>query len=258
MEGFNYFIIVVRKIISVILKIPYFICIKLLDLYRFVKYKQWKIFPYYGLEMYIGLFGAGKSIALTKRAYKICKRYPQVTLYTNYEIKNFPAHTKIIPLTNYQQIVDAPADSVFLISEISTIFNSRAWSKFPPDLLFQLLQNRKQKKYILADAQIFEHLDKQVRDILFYVHDCKMFLKRWGFITTYIASEYGNRTAVMMRPVPIRFTNYIYSDADRNRYNTDEMIDNFKKMEFLSSAEIMAKTEPKVVNINKISKSKLK
>ena len=215
-------------------------CLKAIDLYRYLKNKEWKLFTGYGLHIYIGLFGKGKTISMVKKAYDIACSYPQVTILTNIKLQNFPAHTNIIQLQNFKQIIDAPADTLILLDEISSILNSRRWDKegVPPALLGQLLQIRKQRKMILATAQRFEHVDKLIRDITYSVRDCNTHFGRWTFVTYYDAFDYERQNA--MKPtVAYDFADFLQTDKLRDSYDTYELIDSMKKEEFLTDKEIL-------------------
>lgn len=211
---------------------------KVIDIYRYFRYKEWKNFTGFGLHIYVGLFGKGKTISMVHQAYGIAKRYPQVKIYTNIKLLNFPKHTEIIQLTNYNQIINAPGNSVFLIDEISTLFQSRSWANFPMPLLSQLLQVRKNRKMILGTAQRFTHVDKLIRDVTYSVIDCNCHFKRFNTTTWYLAEDWENKN-VMNIPTPYEYGAFVQSDKLRNQYDTYELIDNFKKDGFLSSEEII-------------------
>lgn len=236
--------------------IPSFIYWKVIDVYRYFKNKEWKIFDGFGLHIFVGLFGKGKTISMVERAYRIAKKYPYVNIYTNIELKNFPVPQRIYKLTSYKQIIDAPGDSLFVIDEISTLFQSRNWSSFPMPLLSQLLQVRKKKKMILATAQLFEHVDKLIRDVTFSVIDCNNYFSRWQFATTYLAFDW-ERANVMQPAKPVAYHCFIQTDKIRASYDTYEMIDNLKKEKFLSSEEILtrqASNESSIVAVEKPKK----
>ena len=237
------------RIVTYVFKLPFFMIIVIRDLWRFLYNKEYKIFRGYGIHCYVGLFGAGKTLAQTKKAYALARRYPDLNIYSNYKLMDFPNMERVHHLRNFQQIIDAPPGSLFLIDEIGTLFNSRDWQKFPPDFIYFLFQNRKVRKQILATVQVWDKLDKQIRDITFTVRDCKTYLRRWTFIRIYDQVEYSNQTAVMLRAKPIGFDNFISRDFHRNLYDTDEMIDKFRKMEFLTLEEKRTQ-ETNVTSIN--------
>lgn len=106
-------------------KLPALIFWLVKDVYWYFKNHEGKHFHQWGLHIYLGKFGAGKTCSMVRDAYFICKRYPDVTIITNLKLENFPEDTKILPLTCIQDILNAPDDTVVLIDEIGTIFNSR-------------------------------------------------------------------------------------------------------------------------------------
>lgn len=232
--------VVRRFLFDYLPKIPSFLYWKVIDLYRWIKYKQWEDFNGFGLHIYVGLFGMGKTIAMVNSAYNLARRYKKMKILTNIELSNFPPHTEITKLENYMQIVNCGPDTLILIDEISSLFQSRNWANFPMPLLSQLLQVRKSKKMIYATAQRFGHVDKLMRDVTYSVRDCNNFWKRFQFIKTYYAWEYEEQN-IMMPAVPIAYSSFIATDACRQRYDTMELIDNLKKSDFLSNIEILEK-----------------
>jgi hypothetical protein len=254
--------IVRRVIYTYIPMTPHFAYWKLIDLYHYIKNREWKEFTGYGLHIYVGLFGAGKTISMVEKARRIAQAYPQVTILTNIRLFNFPAHTRIEPLVNFKQIIEAPGDTLILIDEISSILNSRRWDKegVPAALLSQLLQIRKQRKMLLATAQRFLHVDKLIRDITFTVRDCNTISGRWTFTKVYDAWDYERATD--LKPCyPIGYGTFIQTDKLRESYDTYELIDSFKKEDFLSDGEILERqgvvNGDVVVAIDKKPKRKL-
>lgn len=238
---FVFLIPAVRRIFFLYLPLlPKFGYWKAIDIYRYYKNKEWTIFEGFGLHIFIGLFGKGKTISMVETAYNIAKRYPQVKIYSNIKLMGFPEHTEIIRLINYHQIIESPGDSLFLIDEISTLFQSRNWSNFPMPLLSQLLQVRKNKKMILATAQRFAHVDKLIRDVTYSVIDCDCRSKRWNFCSWYIAEDWEAKNPMVI-PQPYDVTSFVQSDKLRSMYDTYELIDNLKKDEFLTSEEILTR-----------------
>lgn len=98
-------------------KLPALIFWLVKDVYRYFKNHEGKHFHQWGLHIYLGKFGAGKTCSMVRDAYFICKRYPDVTIITNLKLENFPEDTKILPLTCIQDILNAPDDTVVLIDE---------------------------------------------------------------------------------------------------------------------------------------------
>lgn len=138
------------------------------------------------------------------------------------ELYNFPEHSKIEKLTDFQQIIDAPNNTLVLIDEISSIFNSRKWQTngIPDDLLFTLLQCRKTNKEIFGTAQEFAHIDVFFRKITFTVRQCECLSGRWNFVRVYDGYEY-ERSKIPMLSYKYSF---IQTDEIRTLYDTREII----------------------------------
>lgn len=262
--GIALFVPVIRRILfSYLPKVPKFLYLKTIDTYRHIKYKEWLNFNGFGLKIYVGLFGAGKTISMIEKAYRIAKAFPQVKILTNMKLEGFPKHTKIIPLTNFKQIIDIDGNTLIIIDEISTILNSRRWDKdgVPPALLGQLLQVRKQRKMLLSTAQRFHHVDKLIRDITHTVIDCDTYFNRWTIQTAYDAEQYESQNT--LKPaVPMWHYNFLQTEKIRKLFDTWEIIDNMKKEEFLTDKEILDKqgssTGDIIIGIDKKKRKLLK
>lgn len=235
-------------VIDWIKKIPYRLYYFIIDTYKYYKNKEYEKFNLYGLYIYVGMFGSSKTISITRRAKKLAKRYKNLKILTNYQLYNFPKHTEIIPLKNFQQIIDVEGDTLILIDEISSIFNSRNWAKggIPYDLIGLLLQVRKQRKVIFATAQIYKQVDALLRQITYEVVECSTVSlgvsRRLVINKHYDAFEYEQTMDTYgVKPMPLRRFTFIQTDELRKSYDTMEMIDKAKKQEFLSSKEILEK-----------------
>lgn len=213
---------------------------KVIDIYRYFKYREWELFTGFGLHIWVGLFGKGKTISMVQYAYGLAKRYPKLNIYTNINLYGFPNPERIQPLVSYMDIVNAPGDSIFLLDEISTLFQSRSWANFPMPLLSQLLQVRKNKKMILATAQRFAHVDKLIRDVTYSVIDCNCHFKRYNTCKWYLAEDWENKN-VMNIPIPYGYSAFVQTDAIRSLYDTEQIIGNAQKDDFLSQEEILTR-----------------
>jgi hypothetical protein len=228
-----------REILRNFLK---FILLKIKDTYNYYKNKEWEVFNGFGLHIYVGMFGSGKTSSMIRDAYCICKKYKSVRLLSNMKIMNFPKWTKIEELKNYKQIVNCPENTLILIDEISTIFNSREWKKegIPAPLLSTLLQVRKQNKMLYATAQRFIHVDALMRQITFTVRDCECWRGRWNWVRVYDGYEYEKSNT--MNPAEMKYLySFIQTDKIRGLYDTFELVEKMKKTDYIDEKEILEK-----------------
>lgn len=245
-------IMIIKMFHEIVKRGLHFIVQKIKDVYRYYRDKEYEKFDGFGLHVYVGLFGSGKTSSMVHRAYELACRFRNMKILTNIKLQGFPAWTKITYLEHYRQIVDSPPDTLILIDEISTIFNSRRWDKdgIPPALLSMLLQVRKERKMIYATAQRFAHVDKLVRDITFTVRECSCWFGRWNWVRVYDAYEYETRNA--MKPaICQRLQSFIQTDKIRKLYDTYEFVKKMQKEEYMTEKEILEKRgeSPAMVNI---------
>lgn len=235
--------------IKILINLPEFLFYEAIDLFVYYRDKLYNEFYGWGLHLYTGKFGAGKTCSMVHDAYLLAKRYPQLNILTNLSLTNFPEHTNIIPLNSPRDILNAPVNTLVLIDEIGTIFNSRDYAKSKesvPKILFQhLCQCRKRKMQIFATSQRWNFVDKQLRDITATVNVCDCFFShpfcRLNTVKTYDAVEYDMAYTNPLLPVTLLETSvFVQTNKYRSLYDTTDMVDNMLKMDYISDEEILA------------------
>lgn len=111
----------------------------ILDFVRYFKNREYKKFPCYGIDMYVGMFGHGKTLSMVHRATQLYKQYGNsLIFYSNFKLNNIP----YIPLINFNQLVELGEEMVdgiegyvVLIDEISTVLSHRNYANFPLEML---------------------------------------------------------------------------------------------------------------------------
>ena len=239
------------------LHLIYFYGVK--DIILYFKEKRWKIFSLFGIDMFVGMFGHGKTLSMTHRALQIYDQYgDSIRFISNYKLKSIP----YIPLTNFKQLVDLGEEeeskyqaTVVLIDEIENLLSHRNFANFPLELLHMLTQQRKKRVYIMCSAQRFFMVDKLWRSITTNVYDCN---KHWRFqnMKLYDAWDYENG----MNPQLLQSISNIWwfvRDRDFGAYDTSEMIMKHSAEDFISNEEaIQRKGLDAMVNENAIIKPK--
>lgn len=227
---------------------PHFLLLFVLDLVRYIREKGWLKFEGWGIHLYVGMFGAGKTSSLVHDAYAICSRYPQVTVLTNIKLNGFPEATKVLPLNHVSDILHAPDNTLVIIDEIGTVFNSRDFmgGKGVPKILFQhICQCRKRHVEILATTQRWNFLDKQLRDVTDTVTVSKVWCKhpfsRMVTCRVYQARDYDLAyTNPVYQPSMIGSKVYIQTDELRGLYDTEELVETMLASDYVSDEEILA------------------
>lgn len=244
MAFINFFSLVFK----VYVRIPIFVMYYVYDFLMYIYCKGWKKFYGWGIHLFTGRFGAGKTSAVVHLALKYACKYPQLSILTNMELSNFPEHTRILKLETAQDILNAPSDTLVIIDEIGTIFNSRDFSTdktaVPKSLFQHLCQCRHRRIMIYGTVQRFNLLDKQIRDISTDVTYCTSHLKhpfsRLCVMKVFDIDEFETLQAnKLYRPVPYSVSAYIQKEHSRSLYDTSEMVNGMLKKEYLSDGEIL-------------------
>lgn len=237
-----------KKCFIVFIRLPMLFMYLTYDFLMYVYTRGYKKFYGWGIHLFTGRFGAGKTSCVVYLARKYAKKYPQLTILTNMKLENFPKHTKILELNTAQDILNAPNDTLVIIDEIGTIFNSHDFSSgktaVPKSLYQHLCQCRHRRIMIYGTVQRFNLLDKQIRDISADVTFCSCHFKhpfsRLCIMQHYDIDEFETAQANKLYvPRPDNVSAYIQRDENRSLYDTTELIQGMLKKEYLSDSEIL-------------------
>lgn len=238
-----------RPIFAALRCAPLFWWYVLRDLKKYIQVKGWLDFNYWGLHLFLGRFGGGKTISAVRRCYNVCRTHKGVTVLTNLTLEGFPDDTKIIKLVNSEQIRELPDKSIVLIDEIGTIFNSRDFAsskKSVPKPVYQvILQCRHRRIMLLGTVQRWNLLDKQLRDIADTVTECHSFFgdpfARYTTCGEYDAQQYDKWFSNPLLPIrQIGYYGYVQTDELRSKYDTIEMVEGMLDAEYIPDTEILA------------------
>lgn len=213
----------------------------IVDIYRFFRYPR-KV-HLYGIWLYCGLYGQGKTISLTEYLTRMRKKYgDKIYISTNYGFKyeDFPLNDWHDLLTTYDKPV------IFGYDEIQNEFNSRDYKNFPYELVKLLTQNRKGNgKQIVGTAQRFMRVDKTIRELCTHVVECKKaYFGRVTKTKKYDVEDYEQMLneidVVKKRKIPCRRYIFVQTDSLRNSYDTLQMLESAKTKEYVSASEKLA------------------
>lgn len=208
------------------------------DVYEWFLYRKWELFNLYGIDMFVNMFGAGKTLSMTHRARMIYKQFGnRVRFISNYHLTDVP----YIPLTNFHQLLELGEDdnefvgTVVLIDEISTVLSHRNFANFPIELLSVLLQQRKRRVYILCSCQRFFMCDKIWRSITTNVFACN---KIWRFVRWQRFDAWEYEQCINTEILKPSFTFWWFvRNADYYAYDTEQMITRQSAEDFISNEE---------------------
>lgn len=195
-------------------------------------------FKLYGLRLYTGRQGAGKTIGLVYDLERYRRKYPRAKIYTNFGYKHQTA-----PLTSLNDLIDPDFKNgtegvIFAIDEIQNEFSCANSKDFPESLLSQITQQRKQRVCILATSQVFTRVAKPLREQCFIVVKCKTIFNRYTMLRYYDAEDYNlyadNPSIKMRRKLHKKsYQSFVQTDELRNLYNSYELIERLNRTGFV-------------------------
>lgn len=124
-------------------------------------------FPYCGLVMIVGEQGSGKTTTAAYMLRALKAKYPLCKVLSN------------TPLSFADGDITSPDDIIFqnngrhgtvkFLDEIHSWFNSQESQYFPPEMLSEISQQRKQFSLIVGTAQRFDRIAKAIRQQTHYI-----------------------------------------------------------------------------------------
>lgn len=226
-------------LISFLFKLPSFFKWKYVDVKKYFddKKKGVSVFKPFGLKMFCGRQGSGKTIGMVFYLFLIRKFYPKAMIYTNFDYKfqNGPLNS----LNDLLQIRNGENGVVFALDEIQNEFSCLSSKDFPETLLSQITQQRKQRICILATSQIFMRVAKPLREQCFEVIDCRTFFGRWTSLRCYDADDYNSIVDKLNNETKFKLPkkwkrSFIQTDDLRNSYDTYSIVKRISRDGFVS------------------------
>ena len=180
-------------------------------------------FNEYGVHVFVGEQGSGKTTAVVHKLLQLQKRFPQLIVRTNMDYKYQDAE-----LNHWKDLVqnnNGELGQVEVIDEIQTWFNSNQSKNFPVEMLTEVSQQRKQRKMIIGTSQLFNRMAKPLREQVNFVH-CPMTL--FGCLTIVRVTKpkfWNDEKQIFTRFIKTYF--FVHTDEIRNAFDTYQKIERY-------------------------------
>ena len=185
-------------------------------------------FNEYGLHLFCGEQGSGKTTAVVELIQRWKKRYPAMKVITNMDLKGEDKN-----ITHWRDILEYSNDiygTAVVIDEIQAWFSSNESKNFPPEMLAEISQQRKQRKAIVGTAQVFSRVAKPIREQTHYIY-LPMTLLGCLTIVRKTKREYWDDEKQRFRKYcGIYF--FVHTDEIRNAFDTYKKIERYSKSGF--------------------------
>lgn len=214
------------------------------------------LFRQYGLHMYCGRQGSGKTMGMVHDLEEYRRKYPKVKIYTNFGYIHQAAPLKSLNDLLDPELLNGTDGVIFAIDEIQNEFSASTSRDFPETILSQITQQRKQRMCILASSQVFTRIAKPLREQSYIIVECKTIAGRYTRLKYIDADDY---IAYSENPTPKkrlklrakRIKAFVQTDSLRNCYNSYELIKRLSRVGFKPKA---ADVDVNINNYNIVSR----
>lgn len=193
-------------------------------------------FNMYGVYLYNGLGGNGKTISMVRKARELKESYPKLLIMANFHTevadRMFESWEDILNTENIDEN-GVNQGVLILFDEMHLTLNSQSWQDAPDELLEYISLQRHLHKCIFGSAQEWKRVTKIVREQVNFIVDCKSIMfGRLIVNKTYTKENFminGEQKSAGMRKRPRESKEcFVGTDELRSLYDTDEIVKGLK------------------------------
>lgn len=215
-----------------------------LDLYN----KNPDSFDTFGVHIFCGEQGSGKSIAMM-HFIKMCQeRNPLCKVASNIEIDS--QDSVISDWTDILTTNNGWRGQVVVLDEIQNWFSSMESKDFPPEMLTEVTQQRKQRKVIVGTSQVFTRMSKPIREQITYLYKPFTIAGCLTFVRVYRCKINDEGTVDNMRMQRMYF--FVHDEELRNCYDTYGKVERQAIVGFQSRADQLHNDDVVVPDITQL------
>ncbi len=177
-------------------------------------------FDTYGVHLFCGEQGSGKSMAAVHFAKCILERNSMSQLASNIDL-NFQQSR----IESWEQILttcNGEYGQIIFLDEMQNWFSSNESKNFPPEMLTEITQQRKQRKIVIGTSQVFGRVSKPIREQITLLYKPMTIAGALTIVRVYKVdlADDGTVTKMHFR----RWYAFVHDDELRNCYDTYEKV----------------------------------
>lgn len=182
-------------------------------------------FKEHGLHMFCGEQGSGKTTAVVQKLLELQQRYPQSKVRTNMNYIH-----EVEPIEHWKTLVqndNGIYGQIEVLDEIQTWFSSLQSKDFPPEMITEISQQRKQRKMIIGTAQVFSRIAKPIREQTTFVYLPMTFFGCFTWVRISKPQYWDDEKQAFKRFIRHYF--FVHTDEIRNAFDTYKKIEKYQK-----------------------------
>ena len=212
-------------------------------------------FPDYGVHIIAGKQGCGKTLTMTYLLREYQKKYPKLKVKTNYNYSNEDSD-----ITHWKDIIDSTNGiygEVDAIDELQNWFSSMQSKDFPPEMLQEVTQQRKQRKIILGTSQVFNRLSKQLREQTYLLYEPHTFFGCFTLVVKFEPIIKADSAVTTEKKFRGCFC-FVHTQELRDSYDTYKKIQRIAEDGFVTNPLTQSETQSVIFNFPNIETKKVK
>jgi len=190
-------------------------------------------FPEKGVHIIEGEQGDGKTLTVCYLLMLFQQKYPRLKVKTNFGYKYEDGQIR-----SHHDIIDS-SNGIFgeidVIDEVQNWFCSLQSKNFPPEMMTEITQQRKQRKCIIGTSQVFTRVAKPIREQTYILYTPTTL---FGCLTIVRKSKpVFNADGVVESKKPLGSFFFVHSQELRDSYDTYHKIQEMVKDGFKVESE---------------------
>ena len=173
-------------------------------------------FNTYGIHIFCGEQGSGKSIACVHFIKSIKEQNPMCKISSNIDLDCMDS--SIEDITDIIKSQNGELGQVVFIDELQNWFSSIESKNFPPEMLTEITQQRKQAKCIVGTSQVFTRLSKPIREQITLLYKPTTIAGCLTIVRVYRC--HVDQEGALESQKLLRFYGFVHDDELRNAYDT--------------------------------------
>lgn len=200
-------------------------------------------FPLHGINLIVGTQGKGKTITLVHYIRMLKHLYPGLKVFSNMSMSFSDGKIHSVDdLVSHSDV--GKTGKVEVLDECQNWFNSNESRNFPPEMLGEICQQRKEYSLMLMTTQVYNNLVSQIKNQIDMIFNPITLLGCFTIVRVYKVSrdENGNITGQSLHKI----YSFVHDDELRNCFNTREKIERLTKKGFKPKSEQLNSVDSKV------------
>jgi len=196
----------------------------------------------YGVHVFAGEQGSGKTVAAMHFAKMLKERNPASKIASNIDLNYQDSR-----IHNWEDILDnnnGELGQAIIIDEIQNWFNSMESRNFPPEMLTEITQQRKQRKCVIGTSQVFTRIAKPIREQITFLYRPITIMHCLTIVRVYKCDLKEDGTINRMRMRNCYF--FVHDDELRTCYDTYEKVQRLSQKGFVPRSEQYGNTSVRI------------